>query len=229
LVTPVCPDQKLRFEEFLKDEGALNPTENDRPMDFRKLALPFWASMRVEPPQGLKSPLPSAGSSPRAFLFPGSVWATKRWSEEGFIDVARRLQGDGYEIHWMGSNGEAELCERLRGQVPGTFSHAGRLSLTESFLALSGGRLLISNDSGSMHLGSMAGIPTVAVFGPTVLEIGYRPWQQQAIVVQKALSCRPCGKHGHDRCPLGHHRCMLTITGEEVFTNARALTLPENL
>jgi heptosyltransferase II len=62
------------------------------------------------------------------------------------------------------------------------------------------------------------GIPTVAVFGPTTLDLGYRPWQNRALVVQKDLECRPCGKHGAAKCPLGTHACMKTVRPPDVLT-----------
>src|SRR5690606_20394319 len=101
------------------------------------------------------------------YIFPGSVWPTKRWSEEGFAQVGSKLTEDGYQVYWMGSPAEADLCRALAQQVPASVSLAGQLNLNECLNLLKNGRLLISNDSGSMHMGSVAGIPTVAIFGPT--------------------------------------------------------------
>jgi heptosyltransferase-2 len=80
---------------------------------------------------------------------------------------------------------------------------------------------LICNDSGLMHLASVAGLPTVAVFGPTTIALGYRPWQNQARVVERELFCRPCGKHGHVRCPLNTHECMKSISESQVLKEFR--------
>jgi len=74
-----------------------------------------------------------------------------------------------------------------------------------------------------MHLGSTAGTPTVSIFGPTILEFGYRPWNARAEIVQIDLSCRPCGKHGAKKCPLGTHACMKGISSRVVITAADRL------
>lgn len=221
LLNPVCQKQQELFLDFTQSRDAWNPVERDKAVEFSSMELPDWASMKIEPGASLK---PSFVVRPKsAFIFPGSVWATKRWTEEGFVGVAKELVADGYYVYWMGSPDEASLCEKLAEQVEESESLAGKVSLLDSYLALTQGEVLISNDSGSMHMGSMAGIPTLAIFGPTVLDIGYRPWQKRAIVVQKSLECRPCGLHGHQRCPLGHHRCMREISAAEVSLHRKTL------
>jgi heptosyltransferase-2 len=58
----------------------------------------------------------------------------------------------------------------------------------------------------------------VVIYGPTVLEFGFRPWQDHVSVVEKlGLPCRPCGKHGHNKCPIKTHVCMKEISPHEVF------------
>lgn len=220
LLNPICGSQAGFYKEFADLPEALNPKIQDKWVDFRSWKLPEWASMKVD----FSSMAPLEEFDQRdVFLFPGSVWETKRWTESGFQKLAQKFSQSGYRVNWMGSPQEADLCEKLASQVPGSRSFAGKLSLVQTLKALSQGKILVSNDSGSMHMGALAGLPTVAIFGPTTLDLGYRPWQQQAIVVQKKLDCRPCGKHGHKECPLGHHKCMKSISAEEVFQASQTL------
>jgi heptosyltransferase-2 len=87
------------------------------------------------------------------------------------------------------------------------------------------GKVVVSNDSGAMHLASVAEVPTVAIFGPTVLEFGYQPWNNMSAVVEnKEINCRPCGKHGHEKCPIGTHVCMTSISANQVLEKIKALT-----
>ncbi len=66
--------------------------------------------------------------------------------------------------------------------------------------------------------------PTIAVFGPTVPEFGFGPLSDRARIAGHAsLDCRPCDKHGPERCPLGHWRCMREITPDIVAQLARTL------
>lgn len=154
-------------------------------------------------------------------IFPGSVWATKRWTEDGFIKAGRALQARGYTIYVMGGPGEEELAERVAGQIPHAKSLAGKTKIFESAQLIARSALVIGNDSASTHLASVCETPLIAIFGPTILEFGYRPWSAQSFVVQKeGLACRPCGKHGHKVCPIKTHVCMQGISAEDVLTSA---------
>ena len=117
----------------------------------------------------------------------------------------------------VGSGAEKELCDRIARAVPGVLNHAGKTTLGDLVELFGGGAALVCNDSGAMHAAAVAGLPTVAIFGPTVLAQGFRPWQNHALVVQRSLTCRPCGKHGAKVCPIGTHECMEAISPGEVL------------
>lgn len=155
------------------------------------------------------------------FISPGSVWNTKRWTAEGFKKLAQSLKDP---VIFIGSPDERELCTEISKDVPGSFNLAGQTSLFELLVLMTTGHALVSNDSGAMHMGSVAELPTVAIFGPTVLSLGYEPWQEKAIVVEnKELKCRPCGKHGHQKCPIGTHECMKSISSQKVLESLKQL------
>ena len=162
-------------------------------------------------------------------IAPGSVWATKRWTETGFLSVAKTLSQQGYGLFWVGAQDEESLCQRLSDQLskqnPQARSvvTAGKLKLAQTAKLFSQCDLVIANDSGAMHLASVVDVPVVAIFGPTVPEQGYIPWSENARVVQKELSCRPCGKHGHRQCPLGTHACMVGLPAEVVMPHVQDL------
>lgn len=157
-------------------------------------------------------------------IFPGSVWATKRWTEEGFIGAGRSLKNQGYEVYVMGGPGEEELSERVAQSIGGVSSLAGKTKIFESAQMIARASLVIGNDSASTHLAAVCETPLIAVFGPTVLEFGYRPWSDQSYVVEeKGMSCRPCGKHGHHKCPIGTHACMKQISAERVVAVAKTI------
>jgi heptosyltransferase-2 len=155
-------------------------------------------------------------------LAPGSVWETKKWTKEGFIETGRALSANAVVVV-MGSQEERALCSEIARAIPNATSLAGRTSLWESAQLLACADLLVCNDSGAMHLGAAAGVPIVSVFGPTVLEFGYRPWATRAAVVQTELPCRPCGRHGSHKCPIGTHDCMKKISAAQVLAAASSL------
>jgi heptosyltransferase II len=67
-----------------------------------------------------------------------------------------------------------------------------------------------------MHMATGVATPVVALFGPTVSAFGFFPYQAPALVLERALACRPCSAAGTQVCPLGHHRCLREIAPEEV-------------
>lgn len=155
---------------------------------------------------------------PILFMAPGSVWGTKRWTIKGYAEVGNEMSRRGYQVIITGAPVEEEICSELSSLVPGSVNLVNKCNLFESVLLYIHGSLMVTNDCGAMHLAAVAELPTVSIFGPTVLRFGYRPWQNRALVVQnKELSCRPCGKHGPQKCPLGTHECMTSISSQKVI------------
>ena len=113
-----------------------------------------------------------------------------------------------------------ELCQRL--SVP-VLNSTGKLSLMHTAALLQQCHLLLSNDSGLMHMATALRVPVVTIFGPTVQEFGFYPFKASAQVVSAALACRPCSTKGSTRCPRGHHQCMQQVTVAHVLTAASKL------
>jgi heptosyltransferase-2 len=166
--------------------------------------------------------LGNADSKRLIALAPGSVWATKRWPY--YSELAAELSAMG-RVVVVGSDADRPLASEI---VKATGGHAtdttGRLSLLASAELIGRSAVLVSNDSAPLHLASAMNTPTVAVFGPTVPGIGFGPLADRSHVAEReGLDCRPCHRHGPDRCPLGHWRCMREITPDAVAQLARAL------
>ena len=158
------------------------------------------------------------------YLVPGSVWATKMWPLENFTELAKQLDQAGYQVLITGAKAEEIICDKICKQVPNAINIAGKTSLYQSALLFHFAKLVIANDSGAMHLAATQDTPTIALFGPTVLRFGYRPWNNNAKVIENnQVRCRPCGKHGPNKCPIGTHECMRSITPEAVFAKAKQL------
>lgn len=222
--------------ELQKNLEALAPTTPASTVDEegRLPAPPEWASMSLRPfyetqQQEVLALLAKWNLSLETLkksvaLFPGSVWATKRWTEEGFIQVGQSLSQQGVPVLVMGGPGEEALCARVAQHIPHSVDLCGKTRIFESALLLSQAAGVVGNDSASMHLAATSETPSVVIFGPTVLEFGYRPWQAQVYLVEKQnMECRPCGKHGHKLCPLGTHACMKKIEKEEVLAKVKRI------
>lgn len=155
-------------------------------------------------------------SRPLVGLAPGSVWATKRWPH--YPALARAI-AQRARIVVIGGHDDGPLAQEILAAAgdTGAVDATGRLTLLASAELIGRARVIVSNDSAPLHLGSAMGIPTVAVFGPTVPAFGFGPLaERSAIVEDDMLACRPCDRHGPRRCPLGHWKCMLNQSPEHV-------------
>ena len=156
---------------------------------------------------------------PIVVIAPGSVWATKRWTPEGFAGVARRMSDGGAGVLLVGSPDERALCSAIASEagLPPESNLAGELSLPELAALVSISHRLFTNDSAPLHIAEALGVPVTAIFGPTVPEFGFGPRLDGSIAFGiEGLACRPCRVHGSPACPIGTHECMKRIGAEEV-------------
>ena len=157
----------------------------------------------------------NAMGEPLIALAPGSVWATKRWPQ--FARLAYELRQVG-RVVVIGGAADRALAEEIVGATKGqAIDTTGKLSLLASADLIGRASLLVTNDSLPLHLASAMNTPTIAIFGPTVPAFGFGPLaDRSAVVGHQLVACRPCDRHGPQRCPLGHWRCMREITPEDV-------------
>lgn len=151
-------------------------------------------------------------------IAPASVWFTKQWPAEKWIELIKLIPAD-RRVLLIGGPGDAALCKRIaqesgRGEVL-----AGKLSLLETAALMEGATMNYVNDSGPMHIASAMNAPVTAVFCSTVPAFGFGPLRPNGRVVQYKgpLYCRPCGLHGLKACPEGHFRCAVDIGVREVL------------
>ncbi len=237
LLTPVDRELSLNLEKISSEPAFQNPKQNTSILDFNKNPIPSWARMNLEIGEGFKSELDSLPKDlleavdGAILLAPGSVWATKRWTLTSYIELAEKLIQSGHKVALMGGPDEASICAELKRAVPQVFDFAGKTNLSQALLLLKRARLLVCNDSGAAHMAASVALPVVSIFGPTTLAQGFRPWTDQLAVIQKDLSCRPCGRHGGHRCPLGTHECMKSIKSDEVLFAVQKMinALPKDL
>lgn len=156
-------------------------------------------------------------------MAPGSIWATKRWPY--FAELAEGLRND-VRVVILGGADDSALAQSIVAAAPGAIDATGHLSLLASAELIGRANVLVTNDSAPLHLASAMGTPTVAIFGPTVPDFGFGPLApRNGVMGHDALPCRPCDRHGPQRCPLGHHRCMREIEPAAVAQQVRSLLL----
>jgi heptosyltransferase-1 len=181
--------------------------------------LPITADHRRNVSQ-LQSEAGQRMDGPFAAINPMAQWESKLWFQRGFARVADHLQIDlGLPVVFTGGPSDRPYIETIRSlmrtQAPNL---AGRTDLLTLAALLQQAQLMITTDTGSMHIAAAVGTPTVALFGPTV------PWRtgpygQGHRVIQADRHCRPCFKR---RCPYPES-CMASIGIEEVMSTVDEL------
>ncbi len=156
-------------------------------------------------------------SSPYVVLAPASVWFTKQWPEASYRELVARLSHE-IRVYLIGGPGDRALCDRVKGEGP-AINLCGELNLLESAALMAGAQRVFVNDSGPLHLASAVNAPTTAFFCATVPAFGYGPLADRSLVLESPteLACRPCGLHGHHRCPQGHFQCAENIKVSSAF------------
>jgi heptosyltransferase-2 len=150
---------------------------------------------------------------------PGAAHQTKRWPASHWHTLIDRLVCQNYDVVAVGGSADQALAESLSTHQSGrVVSAAGRFGLQGTGALLKRSAALISGDTGVMHMATGVGTPVVALFGPTVREFGFFPYTPAARVVELDLPCRPCSSKGSAQCPLGHHRCLVEVGPELVFS-----------
>jgi len=155
-------------------------------------------------------------------IAPGAAHATKRWPAEHWRRLTERLILEGHRVLIVGGPDDASLAQQLAGPYPNQVANAaGRFGLQGTGALLKRVRVLVSGDTGVMHMASGVRTPVVALFGPTVEAFGFFPYTPRATVVELPLPCRPCSTQGGPRCPLGHHRCLVEMEPGTVYSALR--------
>ncbi|MDC1418069.1 lipopolysaccharide heptosyltransferase II [Candidatus Thioglobus sp.] len=156
---------------------------------------------------------------------PGASYGiAKRWYPEKFASVAFDLSNN-YDIIILGSEKEIEIAGDIEKYliekgVANFKNLSGQTSIFELFIQIANLDLLITGDSGPMHLAAAYQIPTVAIFGPTN-SIETSQWlNEKSKIVKKSLECQPCMKR---ECPLKHHNCMKLIDPSDVLREVKNL------
>lgn len=155
---------------------------------------------------------------PYVCIAPTSVWATKQYPSQGWVEVIKRLD---VPVWLLGAPADAAACDAIveASGKETVRSLAGKLSVLQSAAIMSKAVMNFVNDSAAMHIASSVNAPTTALFCSTIPAFGFGPLSKHSVVVetQEILTCRPCGLHGRPSCPEGHFKCATTITPELIL------------
>ncbi|HPD33626.1 MAG TPA: glycosyltransferase family 9 protein [Candidatus Kapabacteria bacterium] len=155
-------------------------------------------------------------------LSPGAAHFTKQYPKEKFFEVAKNLS-ELYQCNFiiLGGKKDIEICNYLANSINrNVINYCGKTSLIQTAQILNDCDLLITNDTGIMHIASARQIPTTAIFGSSVKELGFTPFRSPHQIVEHKIWCRPCSHIGREHCPLGHFKCMNEIAPTDIIQSA---------
>ncbi|HSB48250.1 MAG TPA: lipopolysaccharide heptosyltransferase II [Burkholderiales bacterium] len=193
-----------------------------------------YAALGLPRGEALRQPLPALGlrvdetarrallarlgldrSRPAAALAPGAEYGpSKRWPARYFGELAQGLAARGCAVWLIGSKHDRGIGADIERHSGGVCRNlCGETTLTEAIDLLASASLVVSNDSGLMHVAAALGKPLIALYGSS--SPGFTPpLSPNARVVKLDLPCSPCFRR---ECPLGHFNCMMQLTPDRVL------------
>jgi heptosyltransferase-2 len=197
--------------------------------EYLDLLRPWLFAEAAQHPAGLELPAgwvdaqrPADAPAPGTYvvLAPGAEYGpAKQWPVEHYAAVTAALHGAGVPVVVAGLRKDRALGQAMLAAAPSGHNLCGETDLPGLTALLAGARLLISNDSGAMHLGAALGLPQLALFGSTN-PAWTAPLNPRAEVFYRGEACSPCYAR---ECPLGHLRCLRELRPEPVAQRALAL------
>lgn len=198
-----------QVENYRALAGLLGePREEDAP---RVHVAPAWR-------ESVRERWPDTGA-PRVVLQPGATYGpAKRWAPDRFAEIANRLAADGVEVAVVGAHGDREPVAQVVRNAPEVLDLCGRTTIGELTALLEGADLVITNDTGPMHLAAAVGTRTLAIFGSTS-PVWTRPFGEMHRVLTEPVPCSPCFQR---ECGIGY-LCLEGIPVDRVLDAGREL------
>lgn len=192
------------FHALLKPLG----TDYQRDNEITFLSLPLQSLFRVN------KLLQHFSEELFVVIFPGASIPEKRWGVDQFRRVVEMLSIFGIKTVVVGGKEDRQQGEIIAGGGM-ALNLVGLTSLSETAAVIQKSSLLISGDSGVLHIAVGLGVPTVSLFGPGNVK-KWAPQGERDIVINKELQCSPCTTFGNTPPCLNDNRCMQDITVDEV-------------
>jgi len=173
-----------------------------------------------------QSDIPASHSAGFIACVIGGAHGTKKWPVHKWMDFCNQMK---HPIIVLGGKEDASNGEQIATADPvKVYNACGKFSLNESADIVSKAKLVITNDTGLMHIAAAFKKPIISIWGNTIPSFGMVPYygnrtvnpDLSSIIQVNKLWCRPCSKIGYKKCPLGHFKCMEKISVLNVLERA---------
>jgi ADP-heptose:LPS heptosyltransferase len=155
----------------------------------------------------------------------GAALATKKLPLHKLKELCREI---GHPLVLLGGKEDEENGKAIAAvDEIKVYNACGKFSLNESADLLRRSKLVITHDTGLMHIAAALKKPVISIWGNTVPAFGMAPYygnsplQPFDVVEVDHLRCRPCSKIGYDKCPKGHFRCMEKIAVKDIVNRVQ--------
>ena len=146
-------------------------------------------------------------------MAPSAAFTLKRWPLDHFKELVRRMPKQNFVL--LGGPEDTFIDEIAAVAPDRVLNTAGRASLLVSSALVERARVLVSNDTGILHVGEQLGVPTIALMGPA--PFGFPSRISSTKILEVNLACRPCSKHGQGPCVNSNfHQCLVDISPMQV-------------
>jgi lipopolysaccharide heptosyltransferase II len=161
---------------------------------------------------------------PWAVLHPGATAPSRRYPSEQFAEVARGLRDAGWQLVLTGKPEEEPDAAEVRRAAEDAVSLVGRLDFAALAAVISMAPILVSNNTGPVHIAAAVGTPVVDLYALTNPQ--HTPWAVPNRVLFHAVPCAPCYR---SVCPEGHHNCLRLVRPADVVAAALELAAETRL
>ncbi len=219
------PKERHMVEFYLDWTGELGLTRPEEPT-LPALSINQQAEKKIRQKLADGLAFQSAPAISKEFwvINTGGSWPSKRWPEEKFVALTEKiLEATDKAVVFSGSQADFDRNETILAEVnAGSFEQyetrlwnaAGSTTIPELIALLRQAELMISGDSGPVHVAALVDTPTLTLFGPSD-EVKYHPYHKKGQIIKNArLNCRPCGEHN---CPLESHNCLEKLSVAQVW------------
>jgi lipopolysaccharide heptosyltransferase II len=175
-----------------------------------ELWLPEEVGLSQYPPENKQY---SLNENLNIALAPGAYHKTKQWLPERFAELIDYLKVKfNANIFILGGESDKIIASDIIKKINSIVSDCtGSKSIFNTAKIIDSCDLLITNDTGVMHIAAARRIPIVSIFGSSVKEFGFEPFRVNNEIVETELPCRPCSHIGREDCPEHHFNCMKNI------------------
>lgn len=179
------------------------------------------------PPDFTIEPLPEKFSDKYIALVIGAQFQTKQLPVYKLIEVCQKSPYSQFVI--VGGTEDIERGEEIVSKCPNALNVCGKYSLHGSAALVKNASLVITNDTGMMHIAAAFNKKIISIWGNTIPEFGMYPYLPVhpsffSIHEVKNLSCRPCSKIGYKKCPRGHFNCMEKQNVEKIVEDINSFS-----